>query len=218
MNFKEYSAIQNQKLFIPQKFQLHSHKTLILPCSIELKALRERSAALLIAYYESKNHQKKQLQTGGFQELRRDLQAVLGTRANINIAQIEDYGGETFLSEELAIAILQRCKLACQRCQALSQPADLPLNALMILEILLQHLINEHVDYALELGLQSVPIPESRTPPDIHFFRIARQCNAIVKLLEEQFNDSLVPLVMSTPKHGDCLARQKSVLLQVRVL
>ncbi|XP_011305629.1 exocyst complex component 5 [Fopius arisanus] len=185
--------------------------------SIELKALRERSAALLMEYYESKNHQKKQLQTGGFQELRRDLQAVLGTRTNINIAQIEDYGGETFLSEELAIALLQRCKLACQRCQTLSQPADLPLNALMILEILLQHLMIEHVDYALELGLQSVPIPESRTPPDIHFFRVARQCNVIVKLLEEQFNDSLVPLVISTPKHGDCLARQKSVLLQIEM-
>ncbi|XP_063977769.1 exocyst complex component 5 isoform X1 [Diachasmimorpha longicaudata] len=185
--------------------------------SIELKALREKSAALLIEYYESKNHQKKQLQTGGFQELRRDIQAVLGTRTNINIAQIEDYGGETFLSEELAIALLQRSKLACQRCQALSQPADLPLNALMILEILLQHLMNEHVDYALELGLQSVPIPESRTPPDIHFFRIARQCNVIVKLLEEQFNDSIVPLVISTPKHGDCLSRQKSVLLQIEM-
>lgn len=161
-----------------------------------MKALREKSTSFLVEYYDSKNHQKKQIQTGGFQELRRDLQAVIRTRTNINIAQIEDYGGETFLSEELAIALLQRSKLAFQRCQALSQPADLPSNALQILEILLQHLMNEHVDYALELGLQSVPIPESRTPPDIHFFNIARQCNVIVRLLEEQFNDSLVPLVM----------------------
>ncbi|KAH0566576.1 exocyst complex component 5 [Cotesia glomerata] len=185
--------------------------------SLELKALREKSTSLLVEYYDSKNHQKKQIQTGGFQELRRDLQAVIGTRTNINIAQIEDYGGETFLSEELAISLLQRSKLAFQRCQALSQPAELPTNALQILEILLQHLMNEHVDYALELGLQSVPIPESRTPPDIHFFNIVRQCNVIVRLLEEQFNDSLVPLVISTPKHGDCLARQKSVLIQIEL-
>lgn len=162
---------------------------------MELKGLREESASLLVKYYESKNHQKKQLQTGGFQELRRDLQAVLREKANINIAQIEDYGGETFLSEELAIALLQRSKLAFQRCQLLSQQADLPSNAVQLLEILLQYLINEHVDYALELGMQSIPIPESRTQPEIHFFKVTRQCNAIVRLLEEQFNGSVVPLV-----------------------
>ncbi|XP_017767696.1 PREDICTED: exocyst complex component 5 [Eufriesea mexicana] len=182
---------------------------------IEIKALREKSATLLIEYYESKNHQKKQLQSGGFQELRRDLQAVLGTRTNINIAQIENYGGETFLSEELAIALLQRSKLAFQRCQLLSKPDEISLNALQILEILLQYLISEHVDYALELGLQSVPIPESRTQPEIHFFSVVRQCNAIVRLLEEQFNDSVIPLVISTPRYGDSMLKKKVALDQI---
>ncbi|XP_035718625.1 exocyst complex component 5-like [Vespa mandarinia] len=181
----------------------------------EMKALREKSAALLIEYYESKNHQKKQLQTGGFQELRRDLQAALAARTNINIAQIEDYGGETFLSEELAIALLQRSKMAFQRCQLLSQLNDLSVNAAQIFETLLQYLINEHVDYALELGLQSVPIPESRTQPEIHFFNVMHQCNAIVRLLEEQFNDSVLPLIMGTAKHGDCMLKKKVVLDQI---
>ncbi|XP_043255269.1 exocyst complex component 5 [Colletes gigas] len=185
--------------------------------TIETKALREKSAALLIEYYESKNHQKKQLQSGGFQELRRDLQAVLSARTNINIAQIENYGGETFLSEELAIALLQKSKLAFQRCQLLSKPDEVPINALQILEILLQYLISEHVDYALELGLQSVPIPESRTQPEIHFFNVVRQCNAIVRLLDEQFNDSLIPLITSTPKHGDCMLKKKVVLDQIEL-
>lgn len=54
----------------------------------------------------------------------------------------------------------------------------------------------EHLDYALELGLQSVPIPENKTQPHISFFDVLRQCNAIVHLLEKQFIDSLVPLVM----------------------
>lgn len=44
------------------------------------------------------------------------MQAVIGTRANINIAQIENYGGETFLSEELSIMILQDTKHAFERC------------------------------------------------------------------------------------------------------
>lgn len=59
-----------------------------------------------------------------FQDLRRDLQAVIGTRANINIAQIDDYGGETFLCEELAITILQETKLAFQRCQHVNFPLN----------------------------------------------------------------------------------------------
>jgi hypothetical protein len=42
---------------------------------------------------------------------------VIGTRANFNIAQIENYGGETFLSEEVAIALLQESKLAFRRCE-----------------------------------------------------------------------------------------------------
>ncbi|XP_066600933.1 exocyst complex component 5 [Prorops nasuta] len=183
----------------------------------EIQALREKSAVLLIKYYESKNHQKKQLQTGGFQELRRDLQAVIGTRTNINIAQIEDYGGETFLSEELAIALLQRSKVAFQRCKLLSPPFELPSNATQILEVLLQYLINEHVDYALELGLQSVPIPEGRSQPEIHFFNVVRQCNAIVRLFEELFDDSLLPLVVSTPKHGECMLKKKNTLEQIQL-
>jgi hypothetical protein len=33
--------------------------------SVETKCLKEKSAAVLHKYYESKNHQKKQIQTGG---------------------------------------------------------------------------------------------------------------------------------------------------------
>lgn len=183
--------------------------------SVEIKCLKEKSAAILHKYYESKNHQKKQIQTGGFQDLRRDLQAVIGTRANLNIAQIENYGGETFLSEEVAIALLQESKLAFRRCELLSRQSDMPGNALQIFEILLHYLMAEHLDYALELGLQSVPIPENKTQPNISFFDVLRQCNAIVHLLEKQFIDSLVPLVISTPKHGDCLQKKKYLLEQI---
>lgn len=63
-----------------------------------------------------------------FQVLKRDLQDFIGTRANINIAQSEDYGGETFLSEEVAISILQEAKLAFQRCQVVSGITLLSIN------------------------------------------------------------------------------------------
>lgn len=51
-----------------------------------------------------------------FQELRRDLQTVISTRTNFNIIHIEDYGGETFLSEHVASALLQEFNQALDRC------------------------------------------------------------------------------------------------------
>ncbi|KAG8247197.1 Exocyst complex component 5 [Homalodisca vitripennis] len=180
---------------------------------IETKSLKEKCITILNKYYESKGHQKKQLQVGGFQDLRRDLQAVIGTRANINIAQIEDYGGETFLSEEMAIALLQETKLAFQRCQLLSQQAELADNAARIMDVLLDQLITEHVEYAIELGLQAVPIPETKTQqPQVYFFNIVSQANAVIHLVEKQFSDSLIPIVISTPKHGECLQMKKRIL------
>ena len=87
---------------------------------MEAKCLEDKCNVILRRYYESKNHQKKVIQTGGFQDFRRDLQAAIIARTNINIAQIEDYGGETFVSEEVAIALLQESKTSFQRCQLVS--------------------------------------------------------------------------------------------------
>lgn len=85
---------------------------------VEIRNLNGKCSTELKKYYENKKHQKKQAER--FQDLRRDVQALIGTRANINIAQIEDYGGETFLSEELAINLLQESKAAFKRCRMVS--------------------------------------------------------------------------------------------------
>lgn len=51
-------------------------------------------------------------------ELRRDLQAVIITKANLHIGPaVENYGGETFLSQEVAVNIMQEYKLAFKRCE-----------------------------------------------------------------------------------------------------
>ncbi|KAL0270096.1 UNVERIFIED_CONTAM: hypothetical protein PYX00_007615 [Menopon gallinae] len=207
----------NDETYLNKLTKTVFHKHLDTYISVESKYLRDKCNFILHKYYESKNHQKKQIQTGGFQDLRRDLQAVIGARTNINIAQIEDYGGETFVSEEIAIAILQESKFSFQRCQLLSQPSDLPGNALQITEILLQSLMMEHIDYALELGLQTVPIPETKNFPQIYFFDVVRQSNAVVHLLEKLFNDSIVPLVISTPKQADCLAKKRYLLESIEL-
>lgn len=180
---------------------------------LELKNLKARNSSNLQKYYESKNHQKKPIQTGGFQDLKRDLQAVIATRANINIAQIENYGGETFLSEELAITILQDAKLAFQRCALLSRPDERSQNATQILDRLLNCLLSEHVDYALDLGLQAIPVVEGgRNLPELYFFTVVHQTNNITHLLEKQFSDIVVPLVINTPRYNDCVQKKKFVM------
>ena len=89
---------------------------------------------------------------------------------------------------------------------------DLSGNATEIFSILISYLFHEHVDYALEIGLSGIPLPESKTIPELFFFDVVGQTNAIIHLLDKQFSDSLLPLVASTPKHGDCLGKKKNEL------
>ncbi len=70
----------------------------------------------------------------------------------------------------------------------------------------------QHVDYALEIGLIGIPLPECKTIPELFFFDVVGQTNAIIHLFDKQFSDSLLPLVASTPKHADCLTRKKNEL------
>jgi len=86
---------------------------------IEVRYLKERCNAALTKFYDSKGHQKRQMQgeTSRFQDLRRDLQAVIGARTNLNVAQIENFGGEIFVNEEVVISILQDSKSCFQRCK-----------------------------------------------------------------------------------------------------
>jgi hypothetical protein len=109
--------------------------------SDEVGFLREKCSSVLTRFYDSKRHQKKAISSGGkkyytisifilrivslldfnlfrIHDLRRDLQAVIGAKANLNLGPtIENYGGETFLSQEVAINLLQESKLAFKRCQ-----------------------------------------------------------------------------------------------------
>lgn len=44
--------------------------------------------------------------------------------------------------------------------------------------------------------LLAIPLAEPKNTPEIYFFDVIRQCNAIYHLFEKQFNDTIVPLVM----------------------
>lgn len=82
-----------------------------------------------------------------------------------------------------------------------------------MVEVLLDFLINSFVNYALEIGLQAVPIPETKSQPqEIHFFKVTRQTNMIVYLIEKNFADFALPLLVSSTKHGEFLLRKKMSL------
>ncbi|XP_069360823.1 exocyst complex component 5 [Maniola hyperantus] len=180
--------------------------------ALEIRRLKAVLSNALNVYYNEKQHVKKQIQGGGFQELRRDLQAVIGTRANINIAQIENYGGETFLSEQLVQKMLSDAKTSFTRCKTLCTPNELSSTTIALLDTLIQNLLIEHVDYALDLGLQSIPIAENKSPPQIYFFDIVNQANKIVKVFGEHFQESVLPCLS---KQGECIQRKNTIMEQL---
>ncbi|XP_037815141.1 exocyst complex component 5 [Lucilia sericata] len=181
---------------------------------IESKFLQTKCSNELEKFYASKNHQKKP--TERFQELKRDVQVLIRTKANINIAQVEDYGGETFLSEELAIKMLQEANAALKRCRLLSSESELPGNIVKLNDILLRFLMHEHANYALDLGLNIIPIADTgRTFPQLYFFDVVQKTNIITHLLEDQCNTSVVPCVINTPKYSDYLFKKRMMMEQI---
>ncbi|CAB1335215.1 unnamed protein product [Coregonus sp. 'balchen'] len=107
---------------------------------MEKDYLRTRSAMILQRYYDSKNHQKRPL--GGGRQ-----------RTNLPLGPSIDTHGETFLSQEVVVNLLQETRHAFERCNRLSDPSDLPKNAFSIFLLLVEHLCVDHIDYALEIGL-----------------------------------------------------------------
>lgn len=172
----------------------------------ELRCFDAICSGELRKFYDSKNHQKKQ--TERFQDLKRDMQAIISARTNINIVQIDNYGGETFLSEELAINLLQEASAAFERCSVLSKDVDTSTNIIKIADLLLKYLLTDHCDYAVDLGIQSIPIADTKSPPQIYFFDIVQKTNTIVHLLEKTYNANIIPYVRAM-KYSDCIAKKR---------
>lgn len=180
----------------------------------EEKNLAEKMKDYLDMYYKAHNHQKKPVPTG---DRLHEIQAFL-TKTPLNIgvpSQQVDYKGETFLSQEVALNLLNESKQAFNRCKLLSSQSTLADNAMKIFKVLMHYLCDEHINYALDLGLHILPLPEPRVPPECYFFETVGQANAIFHLLEKQFNDVLVPLISSTAQHTACVEKKTTVMQQM---
>lgn len=190
--------------------------------NMETTFLKQKCAHILQSYYESKNHQKRPIATGTFQEL---IHSKI-TRTNLNISNLTNMninsGGsntlepnETLLSEEVAISILQETKMSLQRCQLMSKGQDLAKNVLQLFEIELNHLCCDHILYAIELGVQLIPSSDGRNQPDISFFNTVRKCCDISHLMEKQFADTVLPLISSTSLYAECMAKKRDMMRDI---
>ncbi|KAF7704379.1 hypothetical protein HF521_021451 [Silurus meridionalis] len=179
---------------------------------VERQYLQSRSASILQRYYDSKNHQKRPVGTGSIQELKERFRQ----RTNLALGPTIDTHGETFLSQEVVVSLLQETRHAFQRCNKLSDPADLPKNAYSIFLLLVEHLCVDHIDYALEIGLSAIPSADAKNA-NLYFLDVVQQANTIFHLFDKQFNDHLMPLISSSPKLTECLQKKKDVIDQMEV-
>ncbi|XP_054572008.1 exocyst complex component 5 isoform X2 [Eptesicus fuscus] len=177
---------------------------------VETGYLKSRSAMILQRYYDSKNHQKRSIGTGGIQDLKERI------RQRTNLGPSIDTHGETFLSQEVVVNLLQETKQAFERCHRLSDPSDLPRNAFRIFTILVEFLCIEHIDYALDTGLAGIPSSDSRNA-NLYFLDVVHQANTIFHLFDKQFNDHLMPLISSSPKLSECLQKKKEIIEQMEM-
>ncbi|KAK7904716.1 hypothetical protein WMY93_017323 [Mugilogobius chulae] len=164
--------------------------------SIFSEYLRSRGGMILQRYYDSKNHQKRPIGTGSIQELKERIRQ----RTNLPLGPSIDTHGETFLSPELVVNLLQETRHAFERCHRLSDPADLPRNAFSIF-----------LDWP---GCH--PFPDAKNA-NLYFLDVVQQANSIFHLFDKQFNDQLMPLISSSPKLAECLHKKKEVIEQMEV-
>jgi len=178
--------------------------------SEEKTFLKEKATKIMQRFYDSKNHTKKQLHTGI-----QDFKAAITDKTNIRFGlgsnQADVTAGETYLSQELTINLLQETKMAFGRCKTLSSSSALPENATQIFDILLDYLCIQHIEYAVDYGHMMIPTADPKSKPNIYFLDVVQQANTIFHLFEKQFSDTLLPLVNNSKKYSECNQKKKKV-------
>lgn len=178
---------------------------------VEIKFLKDKAVMISQRFYDSKDHVKTQNTPVS------SLKAVIvdKTRGHISFGMSsnvpQNTKGETFLSQELAINVLQETKMAFARCRVLSSPSTLSNNAVEIFALLVEYLCVQHIGYAIELCLQAIPSADSKTEPNLYFFDVVQQTNIIFHLFEKQFSDTLLPLISSSARYSECIQKKKSI-------
>lgn len=72
--------------------------------------------------------------------------------------------------------------------------------------------MRDHVDYAINFGLNAIPTSDAKTFPQPNFLDIVQKTNTIVHLLEKIYSASIVPCVASTSYSSECVKSKEKVL------
>ncbi|CAD5123845.1 DgyrCDS12151 [Dimorphilus gyrociliatus] len=180
----------------------------------EIENLKEKCIHINRKFYEEKRHQKKVITSGGLSEFRRDIQEMIGTKANLDFGlKLENYGGETFLDDTVSASLIQETKSAITRCQTLTGSTyQVALHVSKLFNVLLEQLCVEHIAYAVDLGVQTVPLSEQKVQPQVYFFMIVSQTNAMFTLFEKFFTETVGPVVRNDLKaYEECDRRRKEI-------
>ena len=88
-------------------------------------------------------------------------------------------------------------------------------NATKIFQVLLKNLGRDHILYALDFCIGSLPTGKDlefpKTQPDLNFLSIIQEVNTLWHLAEKQFNDDLLSMITSTPSHAKCLDEKNKI-------
>ncbi|KAL7071210.1 hypothetical protein ACQ4LE_009488 [Meloidogyne hapla] len=189
--------------FLPTLSQSIFGPFLVTYSKIEHKFIADKCTFILRKFYESKGHQKRSILSSGLQDLKTRL------------LNAEDFGGETFLSEIIAINILQEFKNAFIRCTTLCKKSESLELITAFYDMLLKFLYSEHVEYAIDLGLACIPLSEPKTEPSGNFFKIIQQSSAITHLFAKLFDDSIHPEIRDTHIEDSILKKRDQTLRNV---
>ena len=160
--------------------------------------VRQNAKKLLDKYYESVGHEK-----GGIGQ---EALAKMGSLFSSEARKIV-----ILISQELATGILDGTAHAFKRCGHLSPPAEAAANSLKIFNILIDSLMKQHLQYAVELALSQAPSAEPRQEPDLSLLGMVSEANTVWHLFEKQFNDELLPLTAQSPKHSEAVQARKAI-------
>jgi len=164
----------------------------------EETCIRNSTKKMLDKYYESINHEKRGL---GSEALTK-----IGSLFGSDAKKIE-----ILISQELATEILDETANGFKRCGQLSPANEAPQNSLKIFGLLIDSLMKQHLLYAVELALSQAPSADPRTEPDLSLFEMVSEANTVWHLFEKQFNDELLPLTATSPKHSDAVQARKAI-------
>ena len=152
---------------------------------IECTAVQDNCHECLKNYYQKLGHDRPETTESNFQPFQKSYFSGFSSTEPTEI----------LLSETVATEVLQASKQGLHRCDVLSFSNNKAENATKIFQVLLKNLGKDHILYALDVCIGSLPSGKDlefpKVQPELNFLSIIQEVNQCWHLAEKQFNDDL---------------------------